>query len=173
MRKARQGVSLSPFAPRARARSIKRRELRRLDFAERRRRADDDRRPEGVRPEDVAERRAALRSRGVASSRNPPRRTRPLRPSALDERAHPPRRAFAGAGEAQETLGRAAPPLRRLARLAFRREASSPARKAKGGGGGAALRSGPRLRWYRLGEQGPPVRDERARPARRSLAGAG
>ena len=74
----------------------------RLDFAERRRRADDDRRAEDMRPEDVAERRAALRSQARLRLVARLGEHKP-RPSALDQRAHPPRRLLAGAGKSEES----------------------------------------------------------------------
>ena len=68
-----------------------------VDRAEGRRRADDDRRAEDLRTEEVAQRRASVRTRArlrFATSL----REDCLSPFALDERPHPPRRRFAGAG---------------------------------------------------------------------------
>ena len=78
-------------------------ESKRFDFAEGRGRADDDRRTEYVRPEHVAQRSASLRT--CAPLRLAARlRKHRLRPPALDQRAHPPRRRFADAGKGEERL---------------------------------------------------------------------
>ena len=72
-----------------------------VDFAEGRRRADHDRRSEDVRTKDVAQRRASLRTRArlrLAAGL----REYCFRPSALNKRAHPSRRRFAGAGKGEE-----------------------------------------------------------------------
>ena len=109
-------MSLRPLAPSARARSISARNRTAVDFAEGRRRADDDRRAEDVRAEDVAQRRASWRAHGrlrlAARLRKYGRRSCPL-----DQRAHPPRRRFAGAGKGEE---RPAKPRRDIASLAGR-----------------------------------------------------
>ena len=109
-------MSLRPLAPSVRARSISARNRAAVDFAEGRRRADDDRRAEFVRAEDVAQRRASWRARArlrlAARLGEHGRRACPL-----DQRAHPPRRRFAGAGKGEE---RPAEPRRDFARLAGR-----------------------------------------------------
>ena len=72
-----------------------------VDFAEGRRRADHDRRSEDVRTKDVAHRRASMRTRArfrLAAGL----REYCFRPSALNKRAHPSRRRFAGAGKGKE-----------------------------------------------------------------------
>ena len=88
-----------------------------LDFAEGRRRADDDRRAEDVRARGcrATTARRCERARGFASQ--PASAKTASAPVALDQRAHPPRRRFAGAGEGEE---RPAEPRRDIAGLAGR-----------------------------------------------------
>ena len=94
-------------------------ESNRLDFAEGRRRADDDRRAKDVRTEDVAHRRASMRTRArlrLAAGL----REYCFRPSALNKRAHPSRRRFAGAGEIEERPAEPRGDITCLVRRAFR-----------------------------------------------------
>ena len=131
IRNARQGVSLRPRRVKRPRALDQRLEPTRLDFAEGRRRADDDARAEFARAEDVAQRSASSRTRARRSSRIPPWRTRLRRLSAR------PARASAAAPlrlrrQARGTRGRAAPRLRRsrrtrIARPARRRRARNTA----------------------------------------------